>query len=80
MLYSIWEVRRFSAGLDHPEGIAAGRDDTLYAGGEDGQVYRISSNGEKVEVLANTGGFPAVISWNDLVMTRITRRIESTSD
>ena len=34
-----------------------GRDGTLYAGGEAGRVYRISSNGEKVEVLANTGEF-----------------------
>ena len=33
------------------------RDGTVYAGGEAGQVYRISPDGKKVEILANTGGF-----------------------
>jgi gluconolactonase len=42
-------------GLDHPEGIAAGPDGTVYAGGEAGQVYRIE-DGRGVE-LASTGGF-----------------------
>jgi len=57
MLYPVSEVRNFVTGLDHPEGVAVGRDGTLYAGGEAGQVYRISSDGKKVETLANTGGF-----------------------
>ncbi len=57
MLYAVSEVRNFVTGLDHPEGIAVGRDGTLYAGGEGGQVYRISSNGKKVETIARTGGF-----------------------
>ena len=57
MLYPVSEVRNFVTGLDHPEGIAVGRDGTLYAGGEAGQIYRISSDGKKVETLANTGGF-----------------------
>ena len=57
MLYPISEVRNFVTGLDHPEGLAVARDGTLYAGGEAGQVYRISSEGKKVEILANTGGF-----------------------
>jgi gluconolactonase len=56
MLYPIWEVREFATGLDHPEGVAVGRDGTVYAGGEAGQVYRISPDGKKVETLANTGG------------------------
>ena len=30
-------------GLDHPEGIAAGKDGEAYAGGEDGQVYKIDT-------------------------------------
>lgn len=42
-------------GLDHPEGVAAGPDGTLYAGGEAGQLYRIDAGGA-VE-FANTGGF-----------------------
>ena len=57
MLYSISEVRVFCTGLDHPEGVAVGRDGTVYAGGEDGQVYRISRDGKKAETIARTGGF-----------------------
>jgi gluconolactonase len=57
MLFPVSEVRNFVTGLDHPEGVAAGRDGTLYAGGEAGQVYRISADGKKVETFAHTGGF-----------------------
>jgi gluconolactonase len=57
MLYPVSEVRNFATGLDHPECVAVARDGTLYAGGEAGQVYRISADGKRVEVLANTGGF-----------------------
>ena len=57
MLYSIAEVRSFAEGLDHPEGVAVGHDGTVYAGGEAGQVYRISPDGKKVETIAQTGGF-----------------------
>jgi gluconolactonase len=42
--------------LDHPEGVAAGPDGRLYAGGEAGQVYRIDADGSVGE-LASTGGF-----------------------
>jgi gluconolactonase len=56
MLYPISEVRNFVTGLDHPEGIAVGPDGTLYAGGEAGQIYRISTDGT-IESLANTHGF-----------------------
>ena len=51
MLYPISEGRNFVTGLDHPEGVAVARDGTLYAGGEAGQVYRISPDGKKSEVL-----------------------------
>ena len=44
-------------GLDHPEGIAWGLDGYAYAGGEDGQVYRIDIERRKVTQFANTGGF-----------------------
>jgi gluconolactonase len=57
MLYPIWEVREFAAGLDHSEGVAVGRDGTVYAGGEAGQIYRISPDGKTVQTLASTGGF-----------------------
>lgn len=57
MLFPISEVRNFAVGLDHPEGIAVGRDGMLYAGGEAGQVYRISPDGSKITTIAQTGGF-----------------------
>lgn len=42
-------------GLDHPEGVTAGPDGTVYAGGEGGQIYRI--DGGVATELASTGGF-----------------------
>jgi gluconolactonase len=46
----------FVDGLDHPEGVAWGPDGHLYAGGEAGQIYRVSLGGEVAEI-AGTGGF-----------------------
>jgi gluconolactonase len=57
MLYPVEKVRVFVEGLDHPECVAVGRDGTLYAGGEQGQVYRISADGKNVKEFASTGGF-----------------------
>jgi gluconolactonase len=57
MLYPPNALQIFAKGLDHPEGVAVGRDGTIYAGGERGQVYRISADGTNVEELANTGGY-----------------------
>lgn len=57
MLYPVSEVRNFVTGLDHPECVAVGKSGAFYAGGEGGQVYRISPDGRKVEVIAKTGGF-----------------------
>ena len=42
--------------LDHAEGVAAGPDGFLYAGGEAGQIYRIDADGS-VREIASTGGF-----------------------
>lgn len=47
----------FAEGLDHPECVIYHPDGTVWAGGEAGQIYRISSDGSKVEEVANTGGF-----------------------
>src|SRR5215472_4255327 len=45
-----------AAGLNHPEGVAWNPlDDSVYAGGESGEIYRISLDGE-VELLASSGG------------------------
>ncbi|HEX5481576.1 MAG TPA: SMP-30/gluconolactonase/LRE family protein [Terriglobia bacterium] len=57
MLYPVSGVRNFIQGLDHPEGLAVGRDGSLYAGGEGGQVYRISPDAQRMEIIATTGGF-----------------------
>ncbi|MGH9452033.1 MAG: SMP-30/gluconolactonase/LRE family protein [Terriglobia bacterium] len=57
MLYPASQIRNFVTGLDHPEGIAVDCAGTLYAGGEAGQVYRISPDGKTVETIAATGGF-----------------------
>lgn len=50
------KLELFAHGLDHAEGIALAPDGFLYAGGEAGQVYRISLEGEVTQV-ATTGGF-----------------------
>lgn len=47
----------FASGLDHPECVAVHPDGSVWAGGEAGQVYRISPDGRVVEEVANTGGF-----------------------
>jgi gluconolactonase len=57
MLYPMSEVRRFIAGLDHPEGVAVSKNGFVYAGGEAGQLYRIEPDASHVEVIARTGGF-----------------------
>ena len=51
------QVAMFASGLDHSEGIAWGLDGYVYAGGEAGQIYRITLNSGKVTEIANTGGF-----------------------
>jgi len=54
----------FADGLDHPECVAVHPDGTLWAGGEAGQIYRISPDGSEVEEVANTGGFILGIAFN----------------
>jgi gluconolactonase len=55
--FDISRVSTFVDGLDHPEGLAFAADGFLWAGGERGQVYRVSPDGTQVQVLAETGGF-----------------------
>ena len=47
----------FCEGLDHPECVAVHPDGSVWAGGEGGQIYRISEDGRSIEEVANTGGF-----------------------
>ena len=49
-------------GLDHPEGIAAGKDGEAYAGGEDGQVYKIDTKTRTFSEIANTGAFVGALA------------------
>lgn len=58
MILPIENARVFCDGLDHPEGIAAHPiDGSIWTGGEAGQVYRVSTDGQHVEEIASTGGF-----------------------
>jgi gluconolactonase len=48
----------FAEGLDHPEGIAISPDQTIYVGGEEGQVYAVDATGDP-RVIANLRDHPA---------------------
>lgn len=45
------------SGLDHAEGIASGKDGEAYAGGEEGQVYKIDTKERTFTQIASTGAF-----------------------
>jgi gluconolactonase len=47
---------QFVDGLDHPECVTWGPDGFVYAGGEAGQIYRVSLDGQ-YEQVGSTGGF-----------------------
>ena len=55
-LVSIEELEQIAAGVDHPEGICRTLDDTIYFGGEKGQLYRLEPDDSFTELLS-TGGF-----------------------
>ncbi len=57
MALTINDVSIFADGLDHPECIAVHPDGSVWAGGEAGQIYRISSDGKQIEEINNTNGF-----------------------
>lgn len=54
---AIEKVAVFADGLDHSECVAVHPDGSLWAGGEAGQIYRITADGKTVEQIASTGGF-----------------------
>ncbi len=53
---SLQNFEVFAEGLDHPEGVAFDADGNLWAGGELGQIYKISRKG-KIRTVASLGGF-----------------------
>lgn len=55
-LINLQYAETFVDGLDHPEGVACGPDGKIYAGGEDGQLYRIAIESRQVEHFATTQG------------------------
>lgn len=64
MKINLNQISTLTDGLDHVEGIAVHPDGHIWAGGEAGQIYRISSGGDKVEEVANTGGFVLGIAFH----------------
>lgn len=56
-LMNVDDFLPFADGLDHPEGVAWGPDGNIYAGGEAGQVYRVSLEDGSFEEVGRTGGF-----------------------
>lgn len=64
MELTIDKVSVFADGLDHPECVAVHPDGSVWAGGEAGQVYRISSDGSVVKEINNTGGFVLGIAFS----------------
>lgn len=55
-LINLKNAEIFVDGLDHPEGVAAGLDGHIYAGGEAGQIYRININSREIDAYASTKG------------------------
>src|SRR6185436_4375875 len=53
----------FANGLDHPECLTFDPEGMLWAGGEAGQIYRISPEAS-VETIANLGGFCCGVAWS----------------
>jgi gluconolactonase len=57
-----WSV--FATGLDHPECLAFDHTGHLYAGGEAGQIYRISPDGKTVTEITSLGSFVGGIAFD----------------
>lgn len=64
MLKSINDIEIFADGLDHPECVAVHADGSVWAGGEAGQIYKISADGTTITEITNTGGFNLGIAFS----------------
>ncbi len=56
-LWNLEQYTPFAFDLDHPECVAWGPDGYVYAGGEAGQIYRVTLDDGKLEEIARTGTF-----------------------
>lgn len=54
----------YARGFDHPECVAVHPDGSIWAGGEGGQIYRITNNGKNIEELISTNGFILGIAFS----------------
>lgn len=64
MSLTINDISIFADGLDHPECVAIHPDGSVWAGGEAGQIYKISSDGSSIEEVCNTNGFILGIAFS----------------
>jgi len=64
MPLSINDIEIFADGLDHPECIAVHPDGSVWAGGEAGQIYKISADGKTIDEINNTKGFILGIAFS----------------
>ncbi|MEJ7585986.1 MAG: SMP-30/gluconolactonase/LRE family protein [Ferruginibacter sp.] len=64
MKLTLEDVSIFADGLDHPECIAIHPDGSVWAGGEAGQIYKITADGKLIEEINNTGGFNLGIAFS----------------
>jgi sugar lactone lactonase YvrE len=64
MILSIADVSIFADGLDHPECVAVHPDGSVWAGGEAGQIYKISADGKTIKEVNNTKGFILGIAFS----------------
>ncbi|MGH8924086.1 MAG: SMP-30/gluconolactonase/LRE family protein [Acidimicrobiia bacterium] len=60
MLKSIYDIQTVTDELDHAEGLNFGPDGLCYAGGEDGQLYRIDPDGALTTFGRTEGGIGGV--------------------
>jgi len=64
MALTINDISIFADGLDHAECVAVHPDGSVWAGGEAGQIYRISEDGKNITIVANTNGFILGIAFS----------------
>ncbi len=64
MALTINDISIFADGLDHSECIAVHPDGSVWAGGEAGQIYKISGDGKNIEIINSTNGFILGIAFS----------------